>query len=208
MDESAWSGAASVLDSSGQANNGSPTGNASITADGKFSHGGLFDGVSSVLVNDSPTLRPTTALSVAAWIYPTAIDGQQAYGVIAKRIAYGDNSTFTLFLFTDKKLFVDIDGENDRFSSNTVFAANTWYHVAVIFDGTLPQAQRVRIYVNGTLDITASETSSSIGQYTAPLQVGTLPGSTGYYGTIDEVGVWNRALSDGEIAQLQIGPVP
>lgn len=206
MDEGSWSGAGSVIDSSGQGNNGRPVGDATMTADGRFDQGGLFHGLGSVIVADSPTLRPTTAFTVAAWIYPTAVDGT-ASGIIAKRNGFGDNPTFALFIFS-RNLYVDVSGEDDRFSSNTRFAPDIWYHVAVVFDGSLPQNERVRVYVNGTLDIVAGETSSSIGQYTAPLQVGTLPGADGYNGTIDEVGVWNRPLSVDEIAQLQTGPVP
>lgn len=211
MDENSWSAPGSVIDSSGNMNNGSPTGSAAITANGKFGNGGLFDGASSIVVNDSTSLRPTTGLTVAAWIFPTSIDGSKPAGVVAKRVDYGVSATFALFLFASNNLVVDIDTENDRFASKTVFANNTWYHVAVVYDGTLPQAERVHLYVNGTLDTTASESSSSIGQYTAPLQVGTLPtGGDGYGfpGVIDEVGVWTRALSIDEIAQLQVGPVP
>jgi|GEM_PF-3021313 len=79
----------------------------------------------------------------------------------------------------------------------------TWYHVAAVFDGTQTgDANRLKLYINGvqqTLSFsgTIPATTSSIN--TAPFMAGGEPSCCYLNGTIDEVRVWNTALSAGTI---------
>jgi YD repeat-containing protein len=86
--------------------------------------------------------------------------------------------------------------------SNPV-AAGSWTHGAVTLDGT-----RVRFYINGKLD-KVIERGGLPGTSTSPLFLGCLsifcPSS--FEGAIDDVGIWSRALSDVEIADLAAKPM-
>jgi hypothetical protein len=94
-------------------------------------------------------------------------------------------------------------GEDDRFSSNIQFSTGHWYHVAVVFDGSLSAEKRVSVYVNGQLDKTAPETSATVTAYDSPVEVGDLPvGGQTFIGSIDEVAMWQRALSADEVMAL------
>ncbi len=150
-------------------------------------------------MTDAPGLRPTSALTLATWIYPTTGDGTPR-GIIAKRRGYQDNASFAMSLWTENRLYVDID--TLRTSSTMVFAENRWYHVAVVFDQTLGQ---MAVYVNGQLDKTQAA-GAVIPQYTSPVDVGCLPlldaPAQYFVGKIDEVAIWTRALSAAEIAQV------
>lgn len=75
----------------------------------------------------------------------------------------------------------------------------TWYHIAVVFDGTQSgDANRLKLYLNGVQqnlsfspeDIPASTSSTN----TAPFIAGGEPSCCHLNGTIDEVRVWNTAL--------------
>ena len=78
--------------------------------------------------------------------------------------------------------------------------ANTWYHVAVSYDNS-----SVAFYLDGTLVHTVSYSrldgnhqnsySTFIGKYRPKLEFH-------FKGKIDDVGIWNRALSQAEVAQL------
>ena len=46
---------------------------ATTTQDGKFAGAGVFDGNGRITVPDAPSLHPTTELTLAAWVYPTAL---------------------------------------------------------------------------------------------------------------------------------------
>ena len=206
MEEASWAGVAGeVKDSSGSGNDGTAVGTATTTPDGKVGRGGLFAGTGSVTIPDSPSLHASTALTVSAWIYPTGLvadDTATGQGIVSKRVGYGASSAFSLFL-SASKLTVDIQTEDNRFTSATVFANNQWYHIAVVFDGSLPVEQRVSVYIDGVLDVTAAEDSASIEPYTSDLIIGLLPnGGNNFVGRIDEVGVWTRALSAAEITTL------
>jgi hypothetical protein len=210
MEELLWDHTANeVVDDSGSANHGTAVGTATTTADGRIGRGGAFDGAGSVTVLDSASLDATNALTMAVWIYPTLIETGGAKGIISKRTGYGDGTAYGMYLNADGKLYVDIDMENNRFAANTVFAIDNWYHVAVVYDGTLPDSERVRVYVNGTLDRTAPEDSASIANYASNLNIGVLPqGGASFVGKMDEVSIWTRALSATEIVALAAASGP
>jgi hypothetical protein len=209
MEEASWSGTAGeVIDSSGLANHGVASGSVTTTSVGKFGRGGVFDGSGSITIADAPSLRASGALSMSAWIYPTNI-GSGYPGIIAKRLSYYSQQAYDMYIDPDGRIYVDVQFPDDRFSTTTVFQNNLWYHVAVVFDGSLPADQRVHVYVNGVLDITAPETSSTIAPYTSDLSIGSLPnGGSTFVGSMDEVAIWTRALSAAEVAGLASATSP
>ncbi|HTD67276.1 MAG TPA: LamG-like jellyroll fold domain-containing protein [Candidatus Limnocylindria bacterium] len=84
--------------------------------------------------------------------------------------------------------------------------ANRWYHVAGTFDGA-----NIRIYLDGELKGTRA-VAAPLDTTVLPLHIGadySAPGvGTRYFnGTIDEVGIWERPLSQSEILDLsgQVG---
>jgi len=96
-----------------------------------------------------------------------------------------------------------VDGEDDRFESVAVLNNNTWYHVAVVFDGSADPAARVRLYLNGQLDSVHAETSSTVTPSDAAVDIGNLPnGGDMFIGAIDEVAFWKRSLSAAEVLSL------
>ena len=92
---------------------------------------------------------------------------------------------------------------------NTSLALNTWYHVIGKWDGI-----HHSLYINGVLD---GQITNSGGIPDRPLpdyfSIGsvlygwngnpTLPG--GAYGSLDDIGIWNRALTEAEILALYEG---
>ncbi len=203
LDESSGTMAA---DSSGSGNNGTATGALAWQPSGGQLRGAAdFDGATSYLnVPDSASLDVTTAFTLTYWFKVNTINGA---GLVSKRNSLNDNNAFTTFLQTDARLNVDIDTNNDRFTSNTAFSTGVWYHVAVVFDGTLAAASRAKLYVNGVLDITADETSATIPNYNSPFKVGLIhTGATTFLdGLVDDVRLYRRALPASEVAMVAAG---
>jgi hypothetical protein len=200
MEEATWNGKGSVIDASGQGNNGTPSGTAATTASGKFGRAASFDGSGWIDVPDSASLHVTNKLTYSAWIRPTGLDGNRSPGVIAKRQAPGTNVAFTLFLWSNDEAWVDVQGT--RFNSNAVFTNGTWYHLAVVYDGDLAVGERVQLYVNGARDSVA-DTDPTLATNTQDVLIGNLPnGGDMFIGQIDEVAIWARALSGDEVAAL------
>ncbi|MBI2547213.1 MAG: LamG domain-containing protein [Candidatus Aenigmarchaeota archaeon] len=89
------------------------------------------------------------------------------------------------------------------YSSNGVMAQNTNYYIVGTFDGTI-----LKIYVNGIFQNTTSASGDSSAA--GPLRIGSAGDccpTEKFYGTIDEVALFNRALTGAEVQQLYSGIV-
>src|SRR4029453_16821751 len=80
---------------------------------------------------------------------------------------------------------------------------NTWSHVAATYNGSMH-----RLYVNGA-QVAAVSRSGKIGASAKPLRIGgnAILGEW-FSGTIDEVRVYNRALTAEEITADGSRPIP
>ena len=208
FDEPSWSGAsAEVRDSSGQGNHGTVDAGASTVPNGLFGRAGNFDGVDDcVMVPDSPTLNPTSALTLSVWFYPRTPNGSPQ-GLISKRIDYTQPSAYTLFLWLGGTLWFDLDTENDRTTGAIVIEPAQWHHAALVYDGTQLPMVRASLYVDGVKDLGGLETSASLPPNLAQLAIGCLPNpnpnpSQAFDGLLDEAALWQRALSPAEIKAL------
>jgi beta-glucanase (GH16 family)/regulation of enolase protein 1 (concanavalin A-like superfamily) len=200
LDESSGT---TATDSSGGNNHGTASGGLVWqTSQGQLTGAAEFNGSDSyIAVPDSASLDNTSAFTLSWWFKANTFNGS---GLVAKRISFDNNNSYGTFLTVDGKLNVDFNSNNNRFTSTTTFNPGAWYHVAMVFDGTLTEAQRAKLYVNGTLDKTSTETSTSIPNYASTLHIGTLlPGSPVFDGLIDEVRFHRRALSASEILAIK-----
>ena len=101
-------------------------------------------------------------------------------------------------------IFYIYDGEN-YYSSPEIPAPDEiwndeWFHVAGSYDGN-----NVRLYING-LEIRSGTPISTSIKYDLPtnqsLLIGCYFGTSGFVGDIDEVMVWDGALTADEVAEL------
>jgi hypothetical protein len=79
------------------------------------------------------------------------------------------------------------------FSGATTVKADTWYHVAMTYDGI-----SLKQYVNGQLDGSTSATGPILSG-PLPLTMGCVGGGWYFRGRIDELSLYNRALSQTEV---------
>ncbi len=90
--------------------------------------------------------------------------------------------------------------------SNTALALATWYHVAGVYNAS---AKTLDIYVNGVLDDGVLTGSVPAAQVLPATNATTGRRLGGFYfkGTIDEVRIYNRALSQAEIQSDMNTPI-
>ncbi len=99
--------------------------------------------------------------TIETWVYPTDLSGRR--GLLAKTEA----SEYGLFAGDwNPTFYVHLDGAYAEVHSGTAFTANTWHHVAGVFDG-----EEIRIYLNGSLEGT-SPASGVRTRNSHPLVVG------------------------------------
>jgi MSHA biogenesis protein MshQ len=210
MDEPSWSGASGeVKDACGDDNPGTLVGQGNTVPNGAHGRAGSFSGNACIDIQNAETLHGATGLTLSAWILPTKLNhGSDANGILSKRTSGNNQNEYSMAVWLGDHLYVDIDGESDRFPGNAVILENLWTQVTVVYDGTQAAAQRARVYLNGTLDVTKLETSAILTKYPSTLHVGCMPAPTApeptqqnFIGELDEVAIWNRALTDAEITQ-------
>ncbi|HIP45920.1 MAG TPA: hypothetical protein EYG93_11480 [Sulfurospirillum arcachonense] len=197
----------------------SPDGNSLVSKQGKVCTGAEFNGVDEYIsVDDNDVFDNTQTLTTVAWIYPTELaqtNGTNARGIFSKRNSYSGNSQYAYGVFfwngnnlssTEASIYVDIDSQNNRTHSIKKIKVNEWTHIAIVFDGRLPQNERTKIYINGILDSVHSESSSSIPDYSSDFHIGNLYSGESeikvFKGVMDEVKIYNKALSSTYIATL------
>ena len=92
-------------------------------------------------------------------------------------------------------------GGNGWFNGTQIITDNTWHHFTGVHDGT-----NARIYVDGVLDVEVASTGQ-INISTFELWIGTNSQNTGrlLHGLLDDVQIYNRALSEEEILSIMPG---
>jgi hypothetical protein len=198
-----------VADASGNGNTGIIKG-ATWTNTGRYGKALSFNGTSSYVDLGNPaSLRLTGSMTWSAWINATgnpSDDGQ----IIAKSND-GSGWQFKSSPDTGPHTFgaaVSRDGRSltQRYSK-TIRSLNTWYHVAAVYNST---ARTLDIYVNGVLDNGVLRGTVPGSQFDPNLNVtiGRRSGGFHFKGIIDQVRVYNRALSATEIRNDMNTPIP
>ena len=179
----------SVTDTSGNGNAGS-IGNATWTAQGRYGSALSFNGTNArVLVADSNSLDLTTAMTLEAWVYPTAIGGWR--DVIYKEV----NDVYYLMGSSDQGTAPAIGSfATGHLAGSSGLPLNTWSHLAGTYDGAT-----LRLYVNGVL-VASEARTGTMAASTAPLSIGGDTNNGQYFaGRIDEVRVYRAALTASQI---------
>jgi hypothetical protein len=137
----------------------------------------------------------TNAITVGAWVKITRI--RMPYATI---IAKGD-SAWRLSAFQEQRKFhFAVTGAPFYHSADggTTVPTNKWHHVCGTFDGSV-----IRLYVDGALDAIKSY-NGKIGSNSFDVYIGENAEASGrpWDGSIDDLRIYNHALSDSEVADL------
>ena len=180
---------ASVADLSGNGNTGTLSRGVTWTTHGRFGSALKFDGSSGrVDILDVPSLRLTTAMTLEAWVNPATVSNNWS------NLIYKGNDNYALAATSDQAGPPAGRRGVNKASGTALLPTNIWTHLAVTYDKTM-----VRLYVNG-MQVSSRASTADIPTSAFPLQIGgdSLHGQY-FQGLIDEVRVYNRALSQAEI---------
>lgn len=204
-------------DESGNGNNGTVFG-ATLTEDrfGNTDSAYSFDG-DWIEVPDNSLLQPNTAISVAVWVNPQGFYSGKCEGntIIQKGIDssigyyaldYSDGGYASVCdgqFLPDNETFAFhmrfSDGTIKQVRSEKIISINQWYFVVGSYDGT-----SMKIYINGVLE-SLSNISNTLGKNNNQLTIGRMLHDEYPYwinGSIDNIRIYNRALSEVEIQAL------
>jgi fibronectin type 3 domain-containing protein len=192
-----------VADVSGNANTGTLS-NATWTTTGHTGGAMSFNGTNAlVTVADSASLDLTSGMTLEAWVNATAL-GTAWRTVLIKEQPPG-KLAYALYANGDAShpsghVYVPTGEAIAR--GTAALTLNTWVHLAVAYDGAT-----LRLYVNGA-QVSSSAVAGAITTTAGPLQIGgNNIWSEWFKGTIDDVRVYNRALSATEVQADMAAPV-
>jgi hypothetical protein len=171
-----------------------------------------------VTVADAPSLDLSGAMTLEAWVKPTALNGWRPIlykespfdaGVPISEPAmswalyasdFGAPPSVYAMTSADSQEWIHALGTSN-------IPLNTWTHIAGTYDGS-----NLRLYVNGVLVKTTAHSGPMFGSM-GPLRIGgssvvTSIGKQFFKGLIDEIRVYNRALSQTEIQTDRTTPLP
>ncbi len=201
-----------VNDVSGAGNTGTITG-AAWTSAGRYGNALAFDGASNAItISDAPSLALTTGMTLEAWVKPAALSGWRT--ILYKERPDGGGGTalaWALYASDDTAppavygMLAGATGNNQwtHATGTTMLPLNTWTHVAGTYDGSA-----LRLYVNGVLVKTLA-LAGSLAVTPGALRIGGHAGAGQYFsGLVDEIRVYNRALSQAEIQADSNAPLP
>jgi hypothetical protein len=156
-----------------------------------------FDGTNDYL-NLGEVVDIYNSITITAWIKPAANrqqdivckDWQTSYTGYESGISPAGELFFRINPTTTTYAY--------RYSSGAAITTGVWQHVAVTYDGT-----NIRFYKNGAL-ISTVAAGGRLYSSAEVLYIGTYEtiGTFLYSGTIDELRIYNKKLTDTEISQL------
>lgn len=162
----------------------------------------LFDGTNDYAVG--PLDRQTGEVTVSCWFRPGSLSGTQSL-ISNLGSASGQNCDYQLeFNRTAGKIGLLRDTTTvPGVLSTSSLSVGTWYHVAGVISGTSTN-WTLKLYLNGTLDATASVSSDPNGNSTSAITLGRPGAFSGQYmnGSMRDARVYNVAKSAGEIAAI------
>jgi len=177
--------------------------------DGQFGAKGLeFDGNSANIIEvaDMAKLEGMSAITIEAWGRPRNVAGQEGLSVASKRNTTNAEDSYNLFVFSGQDVHGRINGNGGgEVLSTTILQDETWYHLALVFDGQAA-GDNMFLYVNGVLEDSHNHPDSMVNPGDAPLWIGDLDGARAltWDGVLDEIGIWNVALNADDINQLMV----
>lgn len=165
-----------------------------------------FDGVDDFVdFGDVHDFAGTSSFTIEGWINRGTVGEADKFRWIATKMSIIDPRDGWAVLVapdtsgTPQRIVLEriVAGTSNTVASTTTTVAGTWYHFAATYDGST-----MRIYVNGALEASTAS-ALSLPNTTFPMRMSSAapPSVHRFHGRIDEIAVYNVALSATQIAE-------
>ena len=157
---------------------------------------GVDDGVS--VQNPAASLQLGSNITMCAWVNVTgALVGTYATILVKLQTNPAPLSYVMALKVADGRPYVGFGSSRDFYAPISIGASNGWTHLAFTHNGTVGTW-----YING--QFSSATTNGSIHRYgDAPLLIGRYVDLQDWFnrfpGQLDDIGLWNRTLTQGEI---------
>ena len=158
-----------------------------------------FDGVDDYVDIGELSVDGEAKASWSCWIKSSDSNWQYLYG---------DDDIYFLYKQSISRVDFRFDNALDYRTTGLVTTLGTWNNVIVTFDGSLAQADRLKMYLNGgtplTNTLSGTPATTVGGHATKTFKLGRTGNSSSseWEGNIDEFSIWNTALSQSEGTEI------
>jgi len=154
-----------------------------------------FDGTDDFIVCDDVIPGTYSALSFSLWVKLAQQDGSARMIFSTKN---GSVDGIEVFKWTTNKILILFDTSAGSVAplSNAALSANVWYHVGGTWDGS-----NVRLYINGEIQTDIQALGGTLTHVNVP-RIGAEAAGNFFFGRVDDVRIYGRALSNVEMWQL------
>lgn len=201
-----------VYDRSGRGNHGGFVGGATSSAKiiGKIGQALRFDGSSTyVNIPDTSDVEGQSALSISVWVKNDNSENVSGSDSIITKEGSGADTFYLSWAQAEDIEFCIVGTAGTSCggagAASAVFTdgipigrGKEWYHIVGTYDSV---AGQVKVYVNGVLGDTVGSLSALTQNSSHSIKIGNIS-PIGWPGMIDDVRIYNRALSVSEIKQL------
>lgn len=161
-----------------------------------------FNGSGNYLEKTTPSFvfSPTGTFSVSFWI-----NRPSTTGGVAMMSGSGTANNF-IWLFSGgaaNNTFGTNKQQSAWIWANSPYAVNQWEHYVCMFINGV-----MRIYRNGVLEASATYSHTGALSTVLPFYIGKDIGTSYFNGSIDDVAIWNRSLTNCEIQKMYTSQLP
>src|SRR6266568_783606 len=177
--------------------------NGTTFAGGEVGQAFNFNGADQlVVVSNSPSLNPTSGLTLESWINVSDFSAIDVVAIADKDDPYapvrqyqlGMGNTGSNWVF---RAHVGLPSGYMYFGGTTAIQTGVWYHVAMTYDQSA-----LKLFVNGNLDRSMPVTGAVVTTTLPFLIGGHAEGPWNFKGRVDELALYDRALSTNEIQAI------
>jgi hypothetical protein len=161
-----------------------------------------FNGTGNYLEKTTPSFvfSPSGTFSISFWL-----NRPSTTGGVAMMSGSGTANNF-IWLFSGNSNN-NVFGTNKQQSAwiwaNSPYSLNQWEHyVCMYINGVM------RVYRNGVLEVSATYTHTGALSTALPFYIGKDIGTSYFNGSIDDVAIWNRSLTNCEIQKMYTSQLP
>jgi hypothetical protein len=197
-----------LQDSSGNGLNGTAVGAPGFaTSYGSLGMALSLAGADCVDLGNQAAFNPTGSFSVSLWANAETWDTDWNHVMIGNRGEDNIGWQIRRYAGTPNIAFTTRGVDSDDTQSTHVMPDNQWVHIACVYDSV---ANTKQIYVSGTLsqEVTTDPNTPTITATTHNTYIGARANSANdgqeafFTGLLDEILVYNRALSEAEVRYL------
>ena len=167
-----------------------------------------FDGVDDFVdIGNLSAISNTSTFSASTWFKTNNISSQTflwSQGSGSSQLFAPSISTKDLIVFS---------GSSSTFvRKNNVFNSTDWFNLVVVYDGSLTNAERIKLYLNGSLLVVSVSGTipTTTPTFTTNAKIGGITYLTNFTfnGAIDETSFFNTALTQSDVTAVYGSGVP